>query len=245
METGGNVKEDTTLPHTEKESHPPQSEQTKSEKQQQDPNYLKSSNPGVATFDAANFQVKHPLQNRWTWWYDNPGKKTSQSSWGDHLKKIITIDTVEDFWRLYNNIVKPSNLISGSDYHLFKEHIEPKWEDQHNSKGGKWIVNISNKNGRDNLDRYWLWTILALIGEGFGTDEENEEICGCVVSVRKAQDRIALWTKSATNHNAAVAIGRHLKKVLELSDSITINYQAHSDSQKNNSSYNNKNRYEL
>jgi len=30
---------------------------------------------GIGTFDPANFQVKHPLQNRWVWWYDNPGKK--------------------------------------------------------------------------------------------------------------------------------------------------------------------------
>jgi len=29
----------------------------------------------VSFGDPANFQTKHPLQNRWTWWYDNPGKK--------------------------------------------------------------------------------------------------------------------------------------------------------------------------
>jgi len=231
--------EETTL--VQKESQPQSSiERTDAEKDT-DPNYLKTSNPGVATFDSTNFQVKHPLQNRWTWWFDNPGKKTSQSSWGDHLKRIITIDTVEDFWRLYNNIVRPSNLPSGSDYHLFKEHIEPKWEDPNNSKGGKWILTVSNKNGRETLDRLWLWTILAIIGEGFGSEEENEEICGCVVSVRKAQDIIALWTRTSSNANIAVAIGRQLKKVLELGENSSLNYQAHSDSLRNSS----KNKYEL
>jgi len=29
----------------------------------------------VSFGDPTNFQTKHPLQNRWTWWYDNPGKK--------------------------------------------------------------------------------------------------------------------------------------------------------------------------
>lgn len=62
--------------------------------------------------DPTNFTIKHPLQHRWTLWYDNPGKKTSQESWGSHLKQIVSFDTVstppgvtlisaqvEDFWR--------------------------------------------------------------------------------------------------------------------------------------------------
>ena len=44
-------------------------------------------------------EVKHPLQNRWTLWFDNPGRKASQQSWADHLRIIQTFDTVEDFWR--------------------------------------------------------------------------------------------------------------------------------------------------
>lgn len=46
-----------------------------------------------------DYSVKHPLQNTWTLWFDNPGKKASAQSWADNLKEIISIDTVEDFWR--------------------------------------------------------------------------------------------------------------------------------------------------
>jgi translation initiation factor 4E len=42
--------------------------------------------------------VKHPLQHRWTLWYDNPKKRNSAESWEENLKKIYTFDTVEDFW---------------------------------------------------------------------------------------------------------------------------------------------------
>eukprot|EP01103_Thecamoeba_quadrilineata_P012821 TRINITY_DN3402_c0_g1_i1.p1 TRINITY_DN3402_c0_g1~~TRINITY_DN3402_c0_g1_i1.p1 ORF type:complete len:241 (-),score=33.52 TRINITY_DN3402_c0_g1_i1:99-821(-) len=234
------------LNSTQKKSNSPSPRQTKkvnSSDPLRSPKTLKKNKlSGVATYDPTNTLVKHPLQNQWTWWYDNPGKKSSQSSWGAHLKKIITFDTVEDFWRLYNNIVPPSQLISGSDYHLFKHGVEPKWEDPRNVKGGKWIYNIQNKNGRDHIDKLWLWTILSCIGEGF-LDTYNEEICGCVVSVRKNQDRITLWTRSL-NESAVVSIGKSFKKALELNDCVVLGFQAHSDCQKSNSSFNNKNKYE-
>lgn len=48
--------------------------------------------------DRINYNVKHPLHNSWTLWFDNPGKKASVSSWSQNLKEIVTLDTVEDFW---------------------------------------------------------------------------------------------------------------------------------------------------
>jgi len=89
------------------------------------------------------FEIKHPLQFAWSWWYDNPGKswKTNQNSkWEDNLKKIYTFDTVEDFWCLWNNIKGANELPLNSNYHVFKDGIEPKWEDAVNKNGGKWII---------------------------------------------------------------------------------------------------------
>lgn len=44
---------------------------------------------------------------------------------------------------------------------------------------------------------------MALIGEQF---DEADEICGVVASVRQRQDKLALWTKTATNEAAQVKI---------------------------------------
>jgi len=201
-----------------------------------DPNY----SPAKTVFaDPTNFTIKHPLQNRWSLWYDNPGKKTNQASWADHLKKIVTFDTVEDFWRLFNNIRPTSKLTIGSNYHLFKDSIEPKWEHAENSKGGKWIVTVK---GKPSLDQMWMWTVLACIGETF---TEEGEICGCVASIRSGGDRIALWTKTATNEQAQKTIGAQFKKVLELPENAPVGYQCHADSLKRGSSFRNKNRYEV
>jgi translation initiation factor 4E len=48
--------------------------------------------------DSKNYNVKHPLQNTWTLWFDNPGKKANAASWSQNLKEIVNVDTVEDFW---------------------------------------------------------------------------------------------------------------------------------------------------
>jgi hypothetical protein len=50
--------------------------------------------------DPNNFAIKHPLQNRWTLWYDNPGKKSAES-WEANLKKIVTFDTVSFLSQLH------------------------------------------------------------------------------------------------------------------------------------------------
>lgn len=200
------------------------------------PEYLAPSvTPGTVFADPSNFTIKHPLQNRWTMWYDNPKKKTSQDTWGSHLKKIVDFDTVEDFWRLYNNIVPASQLSHGSNYHLFKYGIEPKWEDPANTRGGQWVVTLPSKQRRDRLDQLWLFAILACIGEAFGDDED--EVCGCVVSIRKSQDRIALWTRTASKEDAAVNIGRQFKRSLELPDNSSLAYQFHSDNMRRSSSH--------
>lgn len=83
---------------TEQETRPveveEQSTETIVEQTNNDDNTVKT-----VFHDAKNYNVKHPLQNTWTLWFDNPGKKANATSWADNLKEIITLDTVEDFWR--------------------------------------------------------------------------------------------------------------------------------------------------
>lgn len=43
--------------------------------------------------------------------------------------------------------------------------------------------------------------LMALIGEQF---DESDEICGVVVSARQRQDKVALWTKTASNEAVQV-----------------------------------------
>jgi len=197
----------------------------------------------IGFVDPSNFAVKHPLQNRWTLWYDNPSSHTgkmNQNNWSNQLKRVVTYETVEDFWRIFNNIRQASKLGLGSNYHVFKDTIEPTWEHEENCKGGKWLVTC--KHADEQLDKMWLWTVLACIGENF---EDETEICGCVVSIRKGNNRIALWTKTSQLESAQKRIGTQMKRLLELPENSPLGYQVHSDSLKRGSSFNNKPRYEV
>ena len=51
----------------------------------------------MANVDKSNTPSFHPLQSKWTMWYDQGCAKNQK--WGDHLKEIYTFDTVENFWR--------------------------------------------------------------------------------------------------------------------------------------------------
>ena len=63
--------------------------------------------------------------------------------------------------------------------------------------------------------------MLALIGEEL---DNEDEICGVVVSPRKVQDKLAIWTKNADSEQVVMAIGRKLRQVLELSPADKLEY---------------------
>lgn len=54
--------------------------------------------------------------------------------------------------------------------------------------------------------------LLACIGEQFS---EGEEICGVVVNMRQRQDKVCLWTKTASNEAVQVNVGKQFKEFLE------------------------------
>ncbi|CAH9137985.1 unnamed protein product [Cuscuta epithymum] len=176
--------------------------------------------------------TKHPLENSWTFWFDNPSAKSKQAAWGSSIRPVYTFSTVEDFWSVYNNIHHPSKLGIGADFHCFKHKIEPKWEDPICANGGKWTVTY----GRGKSDTSWLYTLLAMIGEQF---DHGDEICGAVVNVRNRQDKISIWTKNAANESAQVSIGKQWKEFLDYKD--TIGFIFHDDAKKLDR--NAKNRY--
>jgi len=189
-----------------------------------------------------DFQVKHLLQDSWTWWFDTQTKKSTQLSWGANLKKIYSFATVEDFWSLWNNIKGAHELAPGSDYHVFKEGINPMWEDKRNKSGGKWVLVLKNNQRKTQLNPLWLSALLAAIGASF---DDDTQVNGIVVSLRKSMDKIALWTSDAGDDRAIKRIGEQFKALLNLPASSKISYMAHMDAMDNNSSYNNKPRLEL
>lgn len=187
----------------------------------------------------------HPLEYEWTFWYDKRPAvarrlKGEQDSYENNLRAIGTFGTVEDFWRYYNHLVKPSKLEMNSNYHFFKSGIKPMWEDSENSKGGKWVLTFKDKAM---VDACWENVVLGMVGETL--DVENE-ITGAVMSRRKAGDRIAIWNRSKDNEQAIMGVGRKLKAILGVEfNKVQSSYQSHEDSIKSGASYSNPAKYRL
>jgi len=183
----------------------------------------------------------------------------------DDIKKVITFDSVEEFWGLYHNIVPPSALPPKANYYLFKEGIIPAWEDEANKYGGKWSIQFPKEKTRSNIDKMWLYTMLAAIGETFdpslnsnadpsSAPPEPSLITGVIVSSRPQFYRVSIWTRLAPAfaNNAEddklkdkiEAIGKHFKiSVLGFSESqklsgplaTEVEFASHKDSEKKGS----------
>ncbi|KAG6812489.1 hypothetical protein H0H92_002596 [Tricholoma furcatifolium] len=215
--------------------------------------------------DPTNFNVKHPLYSPWTLWFDSPATKgrnlpqtpvsampqtpvpqtpsAAAQNWMEDIKRVISFDSVEEFWGLYNNIIPPSQLPQKANYYLFKvwlvwtwsrhthtelqEGIIPAWEDDANKNGGKWSIQLPRDKNRGNVDRMWLYTMLAAIGETFDPSPVLSEsngnaptslITGVIVSTRPQFYRLSIWTRLApgTNEDDGLrerieGVGKHFK----------------------------------
>eukprot|EP00003_Mantamonas_plastica_P000917 TRINITY_DN106_c0_g3_i1.p1 TRINITY_DN106_c0_g3~~TRINITY_DN106_c0_g3_i1.p1 ORF type:complete len:258 (-),score=65.50 TRINITY_DN106_c0_g3_i1:234-1007(-) len=196
-----------------------------------------SSNGSLSIYtDEELLSQKHPLQNTWVMWYDRPDKNTDQGNWLASLKKICEFNTVEDFWAMYTHLIKPTKLTSGSNYHCFKKGIMPAWETEANEAGGKWTHTIKKDNKRT-IDELWLNTLMACIGDQFIENEVN----GCVMSIRSKGDKICLWTATGDDEEVQMSVGQHFKNTLSVDARLC--YHVHADALKKGGSYNFKGRY--
>ncbi|KAA1468227.1 eukaryotic translation initiation factor 4E class I [Dentipellis sp. KUC8613] len=231
--------------------------------------------------DPKNFNVKHPLYSPWTLWFDSPATKgrnlpqTPSSAfpqtpvpqtpggaaalgWMEDIKRVISFDSVEEFWGLYNNIVPPSQLPQKANYYLFKDGIIPAWEDDANKNGGKWSIQLPKDKNRNGVDKMWLYTMLAAIGETFDPYLTNPEtppgtaslVTGVIVSTRPQFYRLSIWTRQAPSatpgedeslRERIEAVGKHFKTaVLGYSESqklagplaTEVEFLSHKDSEK-------------
>jgi len=199
---------------------------------------------GAAAADAGvdeDPEQRHPLEHRWTLSYNPLNRAAADGSWTSNVKAVSTFSTVEDFWCLINALKAPSQLTIGANYHVFKEGIQPEWEDPQNRMGGAWTVTFQRKGGDPAAarlaDEAWQYSLLALIGEQFGAD--SDEICGLVIAHRNKETRLSLWTRNGSDEDAQKRVGQFFKR--NIGYEATITYKLHDESIKKGTSYGGRN----
>ncbi|KAK9320708.1 translation initiation factor eIF 4e-like domain-containing protein [Lipomyces orientalis] len=170
--------------------------------------------------------AQHPLKYNWTLWFLHRAPGVKISDYEKATKEISSFSTVEDFWRLYSYLARPSALPYTSEYHLFKTGVRPIWEDPTNANGGKWILKL--KKGTGSVP--WESLLLAIIGGEFG-DSLGDELVGAVISIRREADIISLWNKQGNNGAINLKIRDIIRNVLGLPN-VAIEYKVHADSMK-------------
>jgi len=171
-------------------------------------------------------EMKHPLENAWSFWYFRNDKNRS---WEENQINFATVDTIEDFWSVYQYVESASKLGVGCDYALFKKGIMPDWEDYQNKWGGRWIIERADPSRQDDMDDYWLESLFVLIGEHIRPSIFNNIVNGAVIQSKKNKFRLAIWLKDSKDRLAITTIGEHFKKVLKIPK--TIEFSVHSDGQ--------------
>lgn len=135
---------------------------------------------------------KHPLEHDWTFWYFF---HQEDKTWSQSLEALVTVSTIEDFWSVINWVESPSSIKVGSEFSMFKRGIVPDWSDKSNQKGGRYIVRCH----KEEVDTMWTELMMALIGQNFVDPENDGKINGSVVSIRKREDKIAVWVRNISD----------------------------------------------
>merc|ERR550539_790130 len=181
--------------------------------------------------------ASYPLSSKWTLWYNGPKQNdmtTTKHQWLKRFKKITDFDTVESFWRLFNNLSPPSVLPSGSDFHLFKGGIEPEWESEGNVGGGTWTyrMHVKDTNG---IDQAWFQLVLLLVGNTF---LHVKHVTGVVVSIRKSNARLSVWTSKLnpddpSERASIMGIGNQIREKVDAKQK-SLTFITHDDAKEGN-----------
>ncbi|EFN87256.1 eukaryotic translation initiation factor 4E type 3 [Harpegnathos saltator] len=165
-------------------------------------------NNAVFSDEAVNAIEKHesssiPLQTPWTFWLDKAVPGTTTEEYKANLQKIYTVDTVQNFWAVFNNIPNAGDMQVKYSYHLMRDERYPLWEDKLNQRGGTWRL----KCHKSDTEQVWKEVVLAAIGEQFTKHvAPDDEVCGVTVSIRDREDLIQIWNINADLESKATVV---------------------------------------
>ena len=131
------------------------------------------------------------FKNTWNIWFHH-----TKDDWSiDGYRKIYTIETISDFWKLYNNWDKLGG-INSKHFFIMKNDITPMWEDEENKNGGCWSFKIQEKEASK------LWEELSLYLVSETISKINDDIQGLSICLKKNNHSIIkIWNKDTKNNN--------------------------------------------
>ncbi|AYU80842.1 Eukaryotic initiation factor 4E family protein [Leishmania donovani] len=143
--------------------------------------------------DPAKDNIEMMLDDLWCLFYlpTTLGENIKEEDYNPTL--VFRVDSILTFWRVVNNIAAPSELQLSTLY-LFRDGIDPKWEDPANRDGG--IVKV--KATAAQVDEAWELLLCRTIGDSW-SPSVRETVNGVVLKVRERAYWLELWvTKNSS-----------------------------------------------
>lgn len=116
------------------------------------------------------------------------------TTWGENIKEedynptlVFRVDSIPTFWKVLNNIPAPSEL-GLSTLYLFRDGIDPKWEDKANRSGG--IVKVKVTPAQ--VDEAWELLLCRTIGDSWAPSVQAT-VNGVVLKVRERAYFLEVW----------------------------------------------------
>lgn len=142
-------------------------------------------------------QSKHLLETKWCFWLRN-SQGGRNNEWSQQQTLGHTFDTVEDFWRMINNIHNPFEGNNNNiDYSIFRESLIPDYDESCFKDGGRIILKLPGGGSRTPHKHFEVWVhlLLALIGENFD-DMGGEYVGGLRLVAKRGTIKLEVWTKA-------------------------------------------------
>jgi len=133
---------------------------------------------------------------------------------------------------MYNNTYSTSEILSNTDYLMFKKHIKPEWEDPANKFGGKWVITLPIEDDfEEECDDAWKNLLMNTIG-GMFSYEQMELMNGVIYSIRDKHQRMSIWCNTTPKANEQskkilMEIGTLFKQIVQLPPKYKFQYQTH------------------
>lgn len=183
--------------------------------------------------------AEHRLETSWSLWYDKKMARRAsggpKQSYKDNLRMMGSFKTLEEFWRFYVHLKRPSDLVRDVNLYLFREGCTPMWEEF--PDGGCWILKVKKHTGV--LSKMWQDLVLGAIGECF----EEPGVVGVALAIRTGNDMLSVWHRNNANEGTKFFIGEKLKTILNLDKDILVEYKTFKKASTDKSTYSNTQAY--
>ena len=151
-------------------------------------------------------------------------KNMTKEDFTYHLKPLTSFDTDEAFWDVFLCLKLPTALQFKSKLFIFKEDIQPLWEDKKNEGGGRIYIKVPLNREADDI---WQNTVLEFL-TGFNNKHFlDRAVNGIELSIRQTDVIcIAIWVNNS-DFKQARDIFFHLKKNVPLPKQIEFDFAEH------------------